>query len=84
MGCKEGRALNRVVRWTPAGIEYEADSRQAEKLIGELKLDGANGTHPQCEGDISRPVNRHSPFRAIAVRANYVSVGRSEIQFGAK
>ena len=27
---KEGRVLNRVVRWTTHGLEYEADPRQIE------------------------------------------------------
>ena len=31
--AKEGVILNRIVRWTTAGVEYEADPRQAEKLI---------------------------------------------------
>ena len=37
---KEARVLNRVVRWTAAGLEYEADPRQVERLIEELDLDG--------------------------------------------
>ena len=37
---KEGRILNRVVRWTQGGIEYEADPRQGEKLITSLGLEG--------------------------------------------
>ena len=31
--AKEGLILNRVVRYTDDGLEYEADPRQAEKLI---------------------------------------------------
>ena len=30
---KEATCLNRVIRWTDDGLEYEADPRQAEKLI---------------------------------------------------
>ena len=26
---KEGRVLNRIIRWTKEGLEYEADPRQA-------------------------------------------------------
>jgi hypothetical protein len=33
--AKEGRALNRVIRWCDGHIEYEADPRQAERLIAE-------------------------------------------------
>ena len=34
----EGLVLNRVVRWTSAGIEYEAYPRRAEKLIRDTQL----------------------------------------------
>ena len=33
--AKEGVILNRIIRWTEQGLEYEADPRQAEKLIAE-------------------------------------------------
>ena len=36
---KELTILNRVIRWTPLGIEYEADPRQAERLLEGLHLD---------------------------------------------
>ena len=39
---KEGLILNRVVRYTEHGLEYEADPRQAEKLILECGLVDAN------------------------------------------
>ena len=39
--AKEARALNRVVKWTDLGVEYEADPRQAERLISECGLDGS-------------------------------------------
>ena len=34
--------LNRIVRWTDQGIEYEADPRQVEKLMRDLKIDDAD------------------------------------------
>ena len=39
--AKQARALNRVVSWHGDRIEYEADPRQAERLIGECGLTGA-------------------------------------------
>ena len=36
---KSIRILNRVVSWTAAGIEYEADQRHAEIIIRDLGLD---------------------------------------------
>ena len=39
--CQQVRILNRVMTWTPEGIQYEADQRHAEIIIGELGLEGA-------------------------------------------
>ena len=39
--AKEALVLNRVIRWTSEGIEYEADPRQAEKIVTECGLEGA-------------------------------------------
>ena len=33
-------ALNRVLRWVAGGVAYEADPRQAERLLEGLGLDG--------------------------------------------
>ena len=41
---KEISVLNRIVRWTPNGIQYEADPRQVEKLLREIELEGANAS----------------------------------------
>ena len=38
---KEVKILNRIARWTAGGAEYEADPRQAERLVSDLGLDGA-------------------------------------------
>ena len=47
--AKEGKILNRIIRWTAEGLEYEADPRQAEKLITSRGLAGAKavGTPPR-------------------------------------
>ena len=43
--AKELTVLNRILRFTEAGYEYEADPRQAEKLLESLHLDeGCNTT----------------------------------------
>ena len=34
----EGLVLNRVVKWTSQGLEYEANPRQAEKFIRDNQL----------------------------------------------
>ena len=37
----EVRILNRVVRWTEAGLLYEADERHEEIVVREMGLEGA-------------------------------------------
>ena len=34
----EVRVLNRIIRWTRTGLEYEPDQRHAECIISELEL----------------------------------------------
>ena len=36
---KEGRVLNRVVRWTNEGWEYEADQRHGEIIVRETEIE---------------------------------------------
>ena len=36
--------LNRIVEWTNAGIQYEADPRHVDLIIEELGLESANGS----------------------------------------
>ena len=89
---KEALVLNRVVRWTPDGIEYEADPRQAEKLVRECGLEGANSTATpglvptteQIAADVDLAQKLHTPFRGSAARANYLSMDRPDCQFAAK
>ena len=40
--AKEMRVLNRVITWHESHIEYEADPRQAERLVEECGLTGSN------------------------------------------
>ena len=91
---KEATVLNRVVRWTPAGLEYEADPRQSEKLLRDLKLDGAEvkpaatpgvkATKEQVDTDTPLAPDKTSPYRAVAARANDLASDRPELQFASK
>ncbi len=38
---KQATLLNRVITWTPEGVELEADPRQAERLVKQLGLEGS-------------------------------------------
>ena len=89
---KEGIVLNRVLRWTPHGLEYEADPRQAEKLISECGLTGSSTTatpglrvaFEEVEKDEPLEEELHTAFRASAARANYLAADRIDCQFAAK
>ncbi len=35
----EANIFHRFIRWTDAGLEYEADPRQDEKLVSDLVLE---------------------------------------------
>ena len=90
--AKEGLILNRVVRYTPEGIEYEADPRQAEKLSIECGTTGSNtvatpGVRQSfAETEDDKPLDQKmvSPFRGAAARANYLASDRLDVQFSAK
>ena len=89
---KEARVLNRVVRWTAEGLEYEADPRQAEHLVQDLQLEGAKAlgtpgckaTPEQLLGDEPVEKSQETPFRAVAARGNYLAADRPECQYAAK
>ena len=90
---KELTVLNRVIRWTDSGVEYEADPRQCERLLEGLGLDdgctstATPGLKPiieQLKDDQPLDVEGHTEFRALAARANYLAQDRIDIQFPAK
>ena len=86
--AKEGLILNRVVRWTTEGLEYEADPRQAEKLIQECGLRDANtmatlglrASFEETENDQPLEPRLHTAFRGAAARANYLAADRIDCQ----
>jgi hypothetical protein len=90
--AKEGLILNRVIRWTPDGVELEADPRQCERLVEECGLTGAStvatpGVKPSTEqvlGDETLEPRLCTPFRGAAARANYLCADRIDCQFAAK
>ncbi len=67
---KTAKILNRIVRWTPNGLETEADPRQVEKLVRDLSLEGANPvatpgvklTKEQAAGDTELERSKQSPL----------------------
>ena len=91
--AKELTVLNRVLRYTPDGFEYEADPRQTDKLLEGLNLDrncngaATPGLKPLIEqltkGE-QLPTEGHTEFRGLAARANYFPADRIDLQDSAK
>ena len=91
--AKETRVLNRVITWHSDRIEYEADPRQAERLIDECGFSGTTNSmatpgvktsFQEFEADQPLEEKLHIPFRGSAARGNYLSADRIDIQFAAK
>ena len=91
--CKELTVLNRVMRWTKGGLEYEADPRQVERLLKGLRLDsGCNsvatpGLKPlveQLETTSGIAGGQSHRFPSPVRQANYLAADRIDIQFAAK
>ena len=86
--AKQARALNRVITWHDGRIEYEADPRQAERLINECGLTGANAmgtpgakiTYLDHEADTPLEKHLHTAYRESAARSNYLSADRIDCQ----
>ena len=80
--AKEGRVLNRIIRWLDDSIEYGCDPRQVERVIAECGMTGANpvvtpgvkATFHQLQEDFAGLlISLATPFRGAAARANYLA-----------
>ena len=98
MGLKEGesreeRILNRVIRVTEKGWEYEADQRHADLIIQETGASNASPlSHPGGDKKVIEEEEKSEDlqekeatrFRAVAARANYLSADRPDVQYVVK
>ena len=89
----EARVLNRVIRVTPEGWEYEPDQRHAEMIIKDLGLNEAKSvaTPGEEEKKWEEELNKEelmpddaTRFRAIAARMNYVAADRPDLMYSVK
>ena len=88
----EGKILNRIVRATASGWDYECDQRHVEVLIEELGLKHAKplsspGADEGSNDVLESPmlsVEDASKYRALLARANYIVVDRAASQFAIK
>ena len=66
--AKEITVLNRVLRWTEAGLEYEADPRQCERLLEGLGLDSGCSGAAHLESNHCQP--RLRLRRRLVIKSN--------------
>ena len=90
---KEGRVLNRIVRITEHGWEYEPDQRHADMIIEAMGLQNSKGVSTPAEEEKAweEETNneelgseRATTFRRIAARANYLAADRPDIMYSVK
>ena len=90
---KEARILNRIIRVTRGGWEYEADQRHADLIIQETGASGLSTlTHPGGEKKMLEEEEKTAElfgaeatrFRAVAARANYLAADRPDVQYSVK
>ena len=87
------RVLNRSIRWTARGVEYEADPRHRLVILKELGLEGCKSVTtpygPQEQGLLQDQgellvCTEASKFRAIVARLNYLAADRPDTQYATK
>ena len=98
MGLRDGesreeRILNRVIRVSENGWEYEADQRHADLIIRETGADKLSPlSHPGGDKKTIEEEERSEElrgqeatrFRAVAARSNYLAADRPDIQYAVK
>ena len=89
----EGKILNRIVRCTPEGWEYEADPRHSELIMEQLGTDkGKSVITPGIDDDKDEDKEDEeklageeaSKYRGVAARCNYLAMDRPDIQYAVK
>ena len=89
----EAIILNRVLRRTSQGWEYEADQRHAELIIRGMNLENAKAVKtpgediPEWKLDEEEAfldAAQSTQFRMLTARANYLAADRMDIQYAVK
>ena len=92
--AQECKVLNRSIRWTARGIEYEADPRHRQVILKELSLEDCKpvttpwgpaeqGCERDGEGELLVGAEA-TKFRAAVARLNYLAMDRPDIQYATK
>ena len=87
------KILNRTLRWTQVGIEYEADLKHAGLIVKETETanmkkcntpgitQGSKALEKEKE-DMSN--EEQTKFRSVAARINFLATDRADLQFASK
>ena len=89
---KDITILNRCIKWTATGIQYEADPRHVEILINELDMHktkpattpGSKGAHVEDEDNPHLDSSQATKFRQLIARCNFLCQDRPDIQYACK
>ena len=92
---QEIRVLNRTLRWTAEGVEYEADQRHGELIVKGMEMEnaapapipGVTYTKEEAKDSEDSALMSNpdaSAFRGLAARLNYLSVDRAYLQHAGK
>ena len=92
--AQEMNVLNRSIRWTARGLEYEADQRHRQVVLKELELEHCKPVTtpwgPQEQGCLREDTGgllsgtEATKFRAVVARLNYLAMDRPDIQYATK
>ena len=89
---KQANILNRIIRWTTSGIEYEADPKHANIIMEECEIMDSRPSkvtgvpekfHDEDQLELLDEASA-TRFRAVAARTNYLAQDRTDLQFAAK
>ena len=90
---QETKVPNRALRWTAAGIEYEADPKHRDLILEFFgfcensktsKYNGHKEEKVEEFGEEALGKQESTEFRGVAARANYLSVDCPDMQFPVK
>ena len=88
--AREMMILNRTIKWSSEGIEYEADPSHVEIVMEQVGLDsGSKPLSSPCGekeevAEESSSQEKSTMYRAITARLNYLAQDRIDIHFAVK
>ena len=87
--------MNRTLRWTKDGLEYEPDQRHAELIVKDVSMERARAVATPGTAETREETQHYAKcfemgrsestsYRGLAARLNYLALDRPELQFAAQ